>query len=158
MALVLLSYSWIGKSSAQVADCLVFGTVKDMRTREKLLTIQAEALDLKWGRYAAASVNDSGRYEMSLGRNGEWLVTINAPGHVSKRVKIMLGGIPEEEWAGGFGMNIDMTLLPKKAGVDYSLFEEPFGIARYNADSARLEWDLDHTERMRARQEELLRK
>jgi len=145
-------------SLAQTPDCLVFGVVKDIDTKDQLESIGVHALDLKWGRTVHAVVSDSGQYEMTLGRNGEWLLTYSAPGYASKRVKILLGGIPEEEWAGGFGMNIDSTMLAEKPGVGYSLFDEPFGIARFNADSSRLEWDLAYTEKMRARQAKLLKR
>lgn len=155
---ILLIASLRFSSQAQTPDCLVFGVVKDIGTHEKLISVRAEALDMKWGRYVTAFVNDSGRYELHLGRNGEWLLTFGARGHVSKRLKILLDGIPEEEWEGGFGMNIDMTLLPEAEGIDYSLFDEPFGIARYNSDSARLEWDLAYTRSMLVRQKKLLKK
>lgn len=141
---------------AQHADCYVFGAVMDAVTREPLRGSAVEAIDLKWGRRLEALAGDSGRYALDLGRNGEWQVTYAAPGYVAKRLRILLVGIPPEDWAGGFGMQVDMTMLPEVAGVDYGLFDEPFGIARYNADSARLEWDMAHTGRMRERQRQLL--
>ncbi|MFZ1694493.1 MAG: hypothetical protein WAT74_14955 [Flavobacteriales bacterium] len=145
--------------SAAVAqtDAVVYGVVKDLTTREFVNDIMVEASDRKWGRYVEAYVGDSGKYEMNLSRNGEWLVTFSATGYVSKRILLVLAGPTEEDWVGGFGMNVDMTMLKPKRGVDYSLLEEPFGICSYNPETGNFEWDLAYTEKMRERQAALLK-
>ncbi|MBK9148353.1 MAG: hypothetical protein IPM12_11135 [Flavobacteriales bacterium] len=137
-------------------DVLVYGLVKDIRTGERPTGISVEAIDLKWGRWKLAATSDSSKYELDLGRNGEWLVTFSVPGYVSKRIKLMLFGPTPEEWVGGFGMNVDMTMIQPQEGVDYSLLEEPFGICRYNSETGMFEWDLAYTEKMRERQAAML--
>lgn len=146
----------LGAAVAQ-SDALVYGVVKDLATHEFVNDIMVEASDRKWGRYVEAFVGDSGKYEMGLSRNGEWLVTFSATGYVSKRILLVLTGPTEEDWVGGFGMNVNMTMLKPKRGVDYSLLEEPFGICSYNAETGTFEWDLAYTEKMRERQAALLK-
>lgn len=140
---------------AQQPDVLVFGAVKDMDTGTALAGSAAEAVDRKWGRWVEVAANDTGGYELGLGRNGEWLVTITAPGYVAKKVLLQLNGPTEEEWVGGFGMEIDMNLMREREGVDYSAMEEPFGISRYNREAGNFEWDMAHTAAMRERQQRL---
>ena len=139
------------------ADVLVYGVMKDMRTSARINEMAVEAIDLKWGRWKVAATNDSGKYELDLGRNGEWLLTYSAPGYVSKRIKLMLSGPSAEEWVGGFGMNVDMTMIQVKEGVDFSVLDEPFGICRFNSETAMFEWDMDYTQKMRDRQSALLK-
>ncbi|MBK9176546.1 MAG: hypothetical protein IPM46_09455 [Flavobacteriales bacterium] len=141
---------------AQESDCLVYGVVKDFATAERFMGFSVEAIDRKWGRRVEAATGDSGKYEMVLARNGEWLVTYSVEGYVNKRIQIMLTGIPETEWEGGFGMNVDITMLAEQPGIDYTVLLEPFGIARYNSDSGNIEWDIAYTEGMRERQKLLL--
>lgn len=147
----------LGASAFAQADAVVFGVMKDMTTRERLSGFTVEATDRKWGRHVVASTLDSGKYHMDLGRNGEWLVTYSAPGYVSKRVLFLLSGPTDEDWVGGFGMNVDITMIKPLPGVDHSVLEEPFGICRYNPESGNFEWDLAYTERMRERQSALLK-
>ena len=139
------------------ADVLVFGVMRELRTSVRIDEMAVEALDLKWGRWKVAATNDSGKYELDLGRNGEWLVTYSAPGFVSKRIKLMLTGPTPEEWVGGYGMNVDMTMIEPKEGVDYSVLDEPFGICRYNSETGNFEWDMEYTQKMRDRQAALLK-
>jgi hypothetical protein len=138
-------------------DVVVYGAVKDIRTGERLTGITVEAIDLKWGRWELAATNDSSKYELDLGRNGEWLLTYSASGYVSKRIKLILFGPTPEEWIGGFGMNVDMTMIQPQEGVDYSILDEPFGICRYNRETGNFEWDLPYTEKMREQQAALLK-
>lgn len=147
----------LGATSFAQADAVVFGVLKDLGTRERLTGFTVEASDRKWGRHVVANALDSGRYEMGLGRNGEWLVTYSAPGYVSKRVLFQLNGPTDADWVGGFGMNVDITMLKRKDGVDYAVLDEPFGICRYNSETGNFEWDLGYTEKMRERQAALLK-
>lgn len=141
---------------AQESDCLVYGVVKDFATAERLAGFGVEALDMKWGRRVEAATGDSGMYEMTLARNGDWLVTYSMEGYVNKHIRIVLLGISEAEWEGGFGMNVDITMLAEQPGIDYTVLLEPFGIARYNSASGNIEWDIAYTEGMRERQKLLL--
>lgn len=135
----------------------MFGVLKDMSTSERLRGVAVEAVDMKWGRHAAAFANDSGKYEMNLGRNGEWLVSYSASGYLTKRIKLVLTGPAPEDWIGGFGMNVDMALMKPKSGVDYAALDEPFGICRYNGESGNFEWDMAYTQKMRDLQADLLK-
>ncbi|HRD52485.1 MAG TPA: hypothetical protein PKY96_07545, partial [Flavobacteriales bacterium] len=71
-------------------------------------------------------------------------------------ILLLLNGPSDEEWVGGYGMNVDMTMIKPKQGVDYSVLDEPFGICRYNSETGNFEWDLAYTEKMRERQMALL--
>lgn len=53
-------------------------------------------------------------------------------------------------------MNVDITMLKRRVDVDNAVLDEPFGICRFNSETADSEWDLGCTEQMRERQATLL--
>ena len=136
---------------AQDTLAVFFGVVKDITTHEVLDGVHVEALDLKWGRRVIAITGDSGRYQINFTSEADYLLEYSAPGHVPKRIRLKLFGPTPEDWAGGFGMNVDVTLFRDLPDLDLTFHGEPFGICAYDADSGNFRWDLAYTERMRER-------
>lgn len=79
-------------TSSGQAGKVAFGVRRGLGTRERLTGFTVEASDRRWGRHVEANAPDSGRYEMGLGRNSEWLVACPAAGYVSNRVLFPLNG------------------------------------------------------------------
>lgn len=97
-------------------------------------------------------MRDSGRYELNITEERNYLITFSAPDFISKSVQVEVAGPTAEQWKGGYGMNVDITLVPESSGHDPALYAEPFGITRFNTVSASYDWDLEHT---KARMEQI---
>ena len=68
---------------------------------------------------------------------------------VTKRVQIDGAAVPPSELNDGFTFDLDMSLFAYVDGFDESLLDTPIGIATFNERSARIEFDLSHTNDMR---------
>ena len=150
------SFSSVGTALGQDTLVVVFGTVMEVSSREAVSDIEVNAIDLKWGRRVIGRVGGGGRYELHFLDEAEYMVEFSAPGFASKRLRLNLHGPTAEDWVGGFGMEIDITLFRELPGLDLSLFEQPMGICNYSKDSARFEWDTVHVNGMRERSLRLL--
>lgn len=135
---------------------VVFGTVKDFSTAKKLEGVTITVFK-NGGKLVEVPTNASGKYEVNLDYGAEYKVMCSKTGYVSKNIAIDSRNIPEEERAGGHGMNIDFTMMAELTGVDYSVLLEPFGKAKYNAAAGTIEWDIEYTNRMRDAQSRLLK-
>jgi hypothetical protein len=139
--------------SAQQADVVVFGMIKQVDSGTALNGHAVDAIDQKWGRRVRAITGESGKYEIELVRDADWVLEYVARGHQPKRVRMELRGPTADEWLGGFGMNIDMTLYKDEPGVDLTLGGAPIGVCRYDADSGNFVWDLEYTKAMKLKLE-----
>ncbi len=142
---------------AQTPGMVVFGTVRELNTRDSIPfpTVLVEEVGSKEPPMPIVSTA-RGRYEVTITAQKTYLIRYGAPGKVMKSVQLELKGPGDEDWAYGFGMNIDIALLDSLPGVDYSVLNEPFGIARFNAETKNYEWDIEYTRSMADRQKALL--
>ncbi len=125
---------------------VVFGVVMDMVKEIPVSSVQVQAADLNDPKHVVKPlIGDSGRYELHITEERAYLITYSAPQFISKSIQVEVAGPTAEQWKGGYGMNVDILLVPVNSGHDPALYREPFGISRFNSDSARYEWDLDHT-------------
>ncbi len=140
-----LSQSINAQNSAR-DTLVVFGTVQDMVKKTPIASMHVQAVDLNDRSHILhAASGDSGRYELNIIEERIYLITYSAPQFISKSIQIEVPGPTAEQWIGGYGMNVDINLVPVSSGHDPTLYKEPFGITRFNADSARYEWDLEYT-------------
>lgn len=143
--------------AAQQPGVVVYGTVRDMATRDSIpypnVHIQEAGTDLP---PMPIVTNARGRYELVLTEQKTYLIRYGASGKVNKAVQLELQGPSAEDWAYGFGMNIDITLLDSLPGLDYSVLSVPFGIARFNSSTGYYEWDIEYTRSLSDRQKALL--
>ncbi|MBK6831942.1 MAG: carboxypeptidase regulatory-like domain-containing protein [Flavobacteriales bacterium] len=146
--LLLGLFVFITTSVALAQDTLVvvYGVVKDITTKEPLQDVQVDAIDLKYGRRVMATLFQEGRYELDFVQEADYMVEYSAKGYVPKRVRLQLIGLTPEEWEGGYGMEVDITLFRELPELDLTLGGDPMGICRFNHDSLSFEWDLAYTE------------
>lgn len=144
--------------AAQEPGMIVYGTVRDLTTRDSIPNAIVSLLgDGNDKPLVKIVTNARGRYEIGLTEMKPYTIAYSAAGKVGKKVAIDLRGPNKESWEAGFGMHIDITLLDSLPDVDYSILSEPFGQARYNTESANFEWDAEYTSSMRDRQAALLK-
>jgi hypothetical protein len=93
----------------------------------------------------------SNKYRIALSFDKLYVIYFMCSGYVSKSVKIDLRNVPPEDQKYGFEMEIDMTIFKIKKGLDFSLLEEPIGIAKYNKVSGQLYWDKDCTKKIQSK-------
>ena len=79
----------------------------------------------------------------------DYMIEFSAPDMVTKRVQIDGAAVPPSELNDGFTFDLDMSLFAYVEGFDESLLDTPIGIATFNERSARIEFDLSHTNDMR---------
>ena len=97
-----------------------------------------------------------GRYEFALTQQKHYVIHYGAPNKLAKSVRMELNGPGTEDWATGYGMQLDITLMDSLPSIDSSVLKEPFGIARFNKESGYYEWDLEYTRLMAERLKALL--
>jgi hypothetical protein len=155
--LLLLTIS-VSSISAQDAGVAIYGTVRDMVSRDSIpfptVSYQELGTDLP---PTPVVTTARGRYSVLLTEQKAYLIRFGAPGKVGKCVELDLRGPSEELWEAGYGMNIDPTVMDSLPDVYYSVLLEPFGKAFYNADNENYEWDVEYTSSMRERQAALMK-
>lgn len=132
-----------------VDNVMVHGTVKDYVTRlplpgAEVVIYQDEV------RVFQALTDSLGRYETFLEFDHTYKLWYMQAGKVTKHVVVDTRGIPVPDRAGGYGMNVDITLFKNLPGLDLPIMAQPMGMASYSPADSSLVWDLEHTERMRA--------
>ncbi|MCC7503350.1 MAG: hypothetical protein IT229_12520 [Flavobacteriales bacterium] len=149
-ALLLLILCAVGKAQELVDNIYVYGTAKDYGTAVKLqgVSVIVHQDDVR----LAALVTDSlGRYEVNLDYDHVYKLWFMHAGMVTKHVVIDAREIPSGLRAGGFGMNIDITLFKSLPNLDMSVLDQPIGRANYSPVDSAITWDLEYTESIRSR-------
>jgi chemotaxis protein histidine kinase CheA len=93
----------------------------------------------------------NGQYFLELPLRGNYILIFEAEGAISKRVQVDGTVLPEDAGLDGFRLELDMALFDYIEGFDESILETPIGIAVFDIDSERIEFDLAHTADMRRR-------
>ncbi|HRH38378.1 MAG TPA: carboxypeptidase-like regulatory domain-containing protein, partial [Flavobacteriales bacterium] len=141
---------------AQVDVVMIYGTVKDMTSSKKLdgviITVFKNGAKL-----VDVPTNASGKYEVNLDYGADYKIMCSKSGYVGKNITIDTRNIPEEDRQGGHGMNIDFTMMVSIPDVDFSILQEAFGKAKYQAASNNFEWDMEYTAKMKDAQARLLK-
>ncbi len=134
---------------AQVDNVYVYGTVKDYTTAKKLDAVTV-AVYKNGVKLTETVTSANGKYEFNLDYGSDFKIVYSKAGIVSKFINIDTRNIPEEERAGGHGMNVEMTLFNELPGVDFSILQQPIGKAKYDAASGDVTWDLQYTDQIRS--------
>lgn len=143
---------------AQQPTVLVYGTVREFATRDSIPFPVVQIQDALSSTPPTPVVTTArGRYELELGQEGFYQVLFSGPGMVSKSVQIDTRGPSQAEWEGGFGMNINITLMDSLPGLDYSVLREPFGKVAWEKKSSSFAWDVEYTAGLSARHKALMR-
>jgi len=145
-ALVWLSAILVMPAIAQ-DNCDVYGVVKDQDSFKKMEGVNITVLkDGKEVESFPTSVN--GKYELHLVLGSTYKLVYSKQGYISKNVVLDTKAIPEEDRAGGFQINLDMTLFQEIEGFDKKVTEQPIGKASFNPLKNDLEFDFEYTARV----------
>lgn len=142
---------------AQKPGVVVFGTIRDFSTRNSLPFPTVQITEPMSATVVQITTTGLGTYEVELTEEKVYLITYSGLRKVTKSVQIDTRGPNTKEWDGGFGMNIDISLLDSLPGVDFSALEAPFGQARWNKGSSSFQWDLAYMRKLKPQHKRLMK-
>jgi hypothetical protein len=148
----------VSLSSAAIAqsDVSIFGVVRDHDDSKKISGVKINILEDNVN-YNSVSSNSSGKYEFVIGFDHVYKIIYTYPNYVTKYLTVDTRYVPEDEKAGGYEMNIDMTLFQEIEGLDVSILENPIGKAQFDVNEGRMGWDMDYTRQMQAQLNALMK-
>ena len=123
--------------------CMMYGTVKDLTSSKKLDDVSVTVFK-NGAKLIDVPTNASGKYELNLDYGADYKIVVDKAGFVGKNITIDTRNIPEEDRQGGHGMNIDFSMFTDLPGIDYSILNEPFGMAAYNDGYLQLGHRIHH--------------
>lgn len=161
LARSLLAFGIIFMAASLLAQdtlMVVYGTVRNYATREPVAAALVATFDIQDPDQPMLKyTSDAGRYEVDLIEEKSYRIVFFAEGYYPKSLEIALKGPSPEEWIGGYGMDVQILLLPVVEGMDFGADGEPIGKARFIPDSGYFEWDLAYTEAYAARHAEAMK-
>ena len=138
-----------GMSMAAWGQSLVIsGTLRNEDTRDKMDNVTVTVVQ-DGEAFDQIDVDRNGKYFLDVPLRSDYMIEFSAPDMVTKRVQIDGAAVPPSELNDGFTFDLDMSLFAYVEGFDESLLDTPIGIATFNERSARIEFDLSHTNDMR---------
>lgn len=122
----------------------IFGTVKDNETMKKMegATVQVTQDGKQFDNFTTAG---NGKYEFELPLGYRYKLTFTNGGFFNRSVEIDTKGIPEEDMAGGFQLNMDMSLLTENDCLDPQIMNKSIGKAAFDPVRNAVEFDFDYT-------------
>ena len=134
------------KSEPKDNTLLAYGTLKDQLTSDPLsegyITLIAEGDTI-----LQQPIDGKGRFEFNFYYDNKFVVYFNCPGYQSKHIEINTHNVPKRDRAGGFGFDLDMSLLPLSEAPDPKYFEEPIGKVAFKWRDRSLGFDYDYSKR-----------
>ena len=127
---------------------VISGTVRNEDTRDKMDNVTVTVIQ-NGEAFDQIDVDRNGKYFLDVPLRSDYMIEFSAPDMVTKRVQIDGAAVPPSELNDGFTFDLDMSLFAYVEGFDESLLDTPIGIATFNERSARIEFDLSHTNVMR---------
>ncbi|MGB2228449.1 MAG: hypothetical protein ACPHZB_02880 [Flavobacteriales bacterium] len=127
---------------------VISGTLRNEDTRDKMDNVTVTVLQ-NGEAFDQIDVDRNGKYFLDVPLRSDYIIEFSAPDMVTKRVQIDGAAVPPSELNDGFTFDLDMSLFAYVEGFDESLLDTPIGIATFNERSARIEFDLSHTNDMR---------
>lgn len=128
------------------ATILVYGRIKDAETGEGLRRFHIRLEDALTGALvdSATVVDDSASYELELDYGRSFHLHYSADGYTTKSLVVDARDLSEDNGAGGFSMHMNVGLVQRLQGVDYTMLDEPLGRAHYSEESTAIVWDTVH--------------
>lgn len=127
---------------------VISGTLRNEDTRGKMDNVTVTVIQ-DGEAFDQIDVDRNGKYFLDVPLRNDYMIEFSAPDMVTKRVQIDGAAVPPSELNDGFTFDLDMSLFAFVEGFDMSLLDTPIGIATFNERSARIEFDLSHTNDMR---------
>lgn len=145
LAVVLVLFGLHGIAQDGILD--IHGTVKNEASRKNMEGVQVKVVQ-DGKEYDTYTTAGNGRYGFNLPLGHKYMFTFSADGMVYKKIEINTKGIPPEDMAGGFKLNMDMTLFDMIEGFDMKIMEAPLGKAAFDPIRNSVEFDYDYTGQM----------
>lgn len=122
----------------------IHGTVKDDATNKKL---EGTVVSIKQNgqEFDAITTTANGKYGFELPLGYNYVITFTIDSYVAKKVEINTKGIPPEDMAGGFQLNMDMTLFAYVEGFNTAILDQPIGKASFDPIRNAVEFDYGYT-------------
>lgn len=140
--------------SAQNDVVYINGYVKDDNNGLKLAEVKISLI--QDGKLLTTyTTPGTGKFELDLAFDHDFEVHFDKPGYVAKFLKIDTRNVPKEDRVGGFGFDIDMSLFETIEGVNFDLFKQPVGIAKFTAATHAVNFDFEYTKQFLAQIEAL---
>ena len=133
---------------AQAFYVEMHGVVTDYFTGDPVKEVQVRMVKDGIERETVITKRD-GKYNFILDRGYTYLVWFYKNGMVTKHVKIDATGIPPIPDVPYFELDVQVTLFTWVEGVDFTVFEQPIGLAEYVHSVRKLTWDVGYTEALR---------
>jgi hypothetical protein len=97
----------------------------------------------------STTTGGDGKYMFQVPIGTDYMITISAPGTVTKKFMLQARGIPPERAQEAFGtIEATVGLWKKIDGVDYSILTQPANKYYYNPDKQKFEYDKAYLEQM----------
>ncbi len=133
---------------AHAAHLRIVGTVTDKFSAAPLADAQVRVYR-NGEKVRTLTTGPTGRYELSLENNADFVIRFVRPGHVTKCFTVSTHG---PEWEGDRSVKevfIEMTMFERVDDLDLSFFDLPMGIARFDPLNGRMDWDEAYDGRIR---------
>lgn len=147
-----------GPDTASVHTVLVYGRIKDAETGEGMQRFHIRLEDAVSGALvdSATIEDDSASYEMELDYGRSYHLHYSADGYTAKSLVVDARDLTELNGAGGFAMHMNVGLVQRLLGIDYTLLDEPLGRAYYSEESTAIVWDTVHVAQRQRLLEQLM--
>ncbi|HEX4887606.1 MAG TPA: hypothetical protein VFV37_06120 [Luteibaculaceae bacterium] len=151
---LLVLSTLIGYSQENIV--YVYGYVKDDNTGLKLADVKVNLI--QDGKPTSSNTTTTtGKFEIDLSFEHDYELHFVKAGYVEKFIKIDTRNVPKDNQVGGFGFDVDISLFATIEGVNFDLFKQPVGIAKYSAAVGEITFDYEYTKAFLAKIEELKR-
>ena len=137
-------------SLAQDGILDVYGSVKDDESMKKMDAVTVTVLQ-DGSAFDSFTTAGNGKYEFELPLGHSYTLSFAKGDFVTKKIDINTKGIPAEDMAGGFQLNMDMSLFAYIEGFDTSILDAPIGKAAFDPVRNAVEFDFDYTSRIQQR-------
>jgi hypothetical protein len=125
-------------------DLLIQGAVKNKDTMKKMENVTVTVYQ-NGSVYDSFETTSNGRYKFELPLGSSYSIKFSTEEFLSKAVNLDTRNIPEEDRAGGFVMDMDMTLFAYVEGFDKSILDQPIGKASFDPLKNSIEFDFEYT-------------
>jgi len=130
----------------------VYGIVKEFHSKKPIPQATVQVFDVHDPEHRMTVLSDSlGRYELSITEERTYRIAYSVEGYYAKSLVIDATGPTQEQWLGGYGLSIDIVLLPELKDFDMDFGIDPLGHARFNPATDNFEWDVEYTQAMQER-------
>lgn len=144
LALVVIMWLPPVIANAQNGDIFITGSVKNDESAKKMgdikITVKQDGTS-----FDQIETSGNGKYEFTFPLGHVYDISFQRDGFITKTIRFNTKDIPEEDQAGGFRADLDMSMVEKPDGFDEEVTEEPIGIASFDEQKNAIEFDYAYT-------------